>query len=131
MTLDKSALNKSALAGPIIGLVGSLGTLVCCVLPAIFVTLGAGASLAGLLSVFPQLIFLSEHKGWVFGLSAAAIALAGIMRYRQRNAPCPADPEQAAACDRLRKISVYMLAGAAVIWMTGFFFAFIAPRIFF
>ena len=124
-------LKKSFLTGPLIGLVGSLGTLVCCVLPAVFVTLGAGASLAGLLSAFPQLIFLSEHKGWVFGLSGAVILLAGVMRYRQRNAPCPADPAQALACTKLRRISVYLLVASGVTWATGFFFAFIAPRVFF
>jgi len=39
----------------------SVGTLVCCVLPAILVTIGAGAALAGLVTLLPQLIWLSEQ----------------------------------------------------------------------
>ena len=43
-------------------LLASTATLVCCVLPAVLVSLGAGAVLAGLVSSFPQLVWLSEHK---------------------------------------------------------------------
>jgi hypothetical protein len=38
------------------------GTLVCCVLPAVMVALGAGAALAGLVTSVPQLVWLSAHK---------------------------------------------------------------------
>ena len=50
-------------------LAASAGTLVCCVLPAVMVALGAGASLAGLVTTFPQLIWLSERKALVFGVA--------------------------------------------------------------
>ena len=120
---------KKFLAAPALGLFTSLGTLICCVLPAIFVTLGAGATLASVLTAVPQLIWLSEHKAWVFGLSGLCIALAGIVRYQQRNAPCPADPEQARLCQNMRTLSLWMLAGSGVIWAIGFSFAFILPRL--
>src|SRR6187200_1056050 len=38
-------------------LLASSGTLVCCVLPALMVALGAGAALAGLVTAVPQLIW--------------------------------------------------------------------------
>ena len=47
-------------------LLASSATLVCCVLPAVFVALGAGAALVGLVSAIPQLVWLSEHKLLVF-----------------------------------------------------------------
>ena len=109
----------------------SAGTLVCCALPALFVTLGAGAALAGLVSTAPWLIALSKYKAWTFGLSGAMILFAGFMRWKARNAPCPIDAEQAAACSRLRKISGIIYWISVAIWAVGFFFAFIAVRIFF
>ena len=48
-------------------LLASGATLVCCVLPALLVSIGARATLVGLVSAFPQLVWLSERKIWVFG----------------------------------------------------------------
>lgn len=109
----------------------SAGTLVCCALPALFVTLGAGAALAGLVSTAPWLVALSKYKVWTFGISGLMILFAGIMRLRARNAPCPIDPCQAAACGRLRRISGWVYWTSVLVWATGFFFAFVAVYIFY
>ena len=61
----------------VFALFGSLGTLVCCALPALFVTLGFGATFASLIGTFPQLTWLSAHKGWVFGGAAFCLAAIG------------------------------------------------------
>lgn len=114
---------------PTLSLFTSVGTLVCCALPALFVTLGAGATLAGLVSTAPWLVALSKYKALTFGLSGVIILLAGIMRWRAKNAPCPIDPEQARACTRLRKASGWMYWGSVTVWITGFFFAFIAVHV--
>lgn len=58
-------------------LFASSATLICCVLPAALVALGAGAALAGLVAAVPQLIWLSEHKSGVFGVAAALLAISG------------------------------------------------------
>lgn len=116
---------------PTLSLFTSVGTLVCCALPALFVTLGAGAALAGLVSVAPWLVALSMYKAWTFGISGGLILLAGFMRWRARNVPCPIDPEQAKACTRLRKISAWMYWGSITLWCVGFFFAFIAVHVFY
>jgi len=116
---------------PFLSLFTSLGTLVCCALPALFVTLGAGAALAGLVSNVPWLIALSEHKVWVFGIASVLLLGTGILRYINRNAPCPIDPVAAKACTRLRNISKYMYWFSVVAYILGFFFAFIAVRIFY
>lgn len=116
---------------PTLSLFTSVGTLVCCALPALFVTLGAGAALAGLVSAAPWLVALSKYKAWTFGISGVMILLAGLMRWQARNAPCPIDPVQARACMRLRRVSFWMYWGSALIWCIGFFFAFIAVKIFY
>lgn len=112
-------------------LLTSAGTLVCCALPALFVTLGAGAALAGLVTAVPQLVWLSQYKVWVFAAAGVMLLLAGVMQWRGRNAPCPADPQKAAACQRLRRVSLFLYGISVVIYLTGVFFAFIAVRIFF
>jgi hypothetical protein len=112
-----------------LSLMTSLSTLVCCALPAALVAIGAGAALAGLVSAVPQLVFLSEHKAVVFGISGTLLAASALMRYVNRNAPCPVDPAQAAACMRLRRVGGITLYGSFAVYVVGFFFAFVAARV--
>jgi hypothetical protein len=105
----------------------SFGTLICCALPALFVSIGAGAVLAGIVSNVPQLIWLSEHKIGLFIFAGAMLAVSGGLRYRSRNAPCPIDPVKADSCERLRKTSGIIYIISLVIYAIGFLFAFIAP----
>lgn len=116
---------------PFFSLFTSLGTLVCCALPSLFVTLGAGAALAGLISNIPWLIALSAHKKWVFGIAGTLLVVTGVLRFLNRNAPCPADKALAHACMRLRKTSALLFWFSVTIYVTGFFFAFIAVKIFY
>ena len=116
---------------PALSLFTSAGTLVCCALPALLVTLGAGATLAGLVGSAPWLIALSKYKIWTFGISGAMILIAGAALWRSRNASCPIDPAQAMACGKLRKTSVWIYRLSVLLWCVGFFFAFIAVRVFY
>lgn len=118
--------------GPTLALFTSAGTLLCCALPALLVTLGMGAAMAGLVTAVPQLVWLSEHKAWVFALSGAAILLSALMQRRAaRRLPCPADPAEAAACARLRRLSAAALWLGAAVWTVGFFFAYLAAPLLF
>ena len=108
-------------------LLASGGTLVCCVLPAVMVALGAGAALAGLVTAAPQLVWLSEHKAGVFGLAFAMLALSGVLLWRARRLPCPADPALARACVRLRRASVVLWWVALACTTLGAAFAFVLP----
>jgi len=56
----------------------SAATLVCCVLPAVLAALGAGATLAGLVSAVPQLMWLSAGKALVFGTATALPITSGL-----------------------------------------------------
>jgi hypothetical protein len=105
-------------------LLASSATLVCCVLPAVLVSLGAGAALIGLISVFPQLVWLSEHKGWVFGIAGLLLVGSGVLLWHARRLPCPADPAAARSCNRLRRVSHVLYAVAAGSYVLGAIFAF-------
>jgi hypothetical protein len=109
-------------------LLASSATLVCCVLPAVLVSLGAGAALVGLIAVFPQLVWLSEHKGVVFGLAGLLLIVAGVMLWWTRRLPCPSDPSAARQCLRLRAVSRWLLGAAAAMYAIAVLFAFMLPR---
>ena len=108
-------------------LVAASGTLVCCAIPALLVALGAGAALSSLISVFPQLVWLSENKGLVFGVATAAMVLAGIVQWKNRNAPCPTDPHLRDACLRTRKFSARIFMTSVACLALGAWFAFVQP----
>lgn len=110
-------------------LIASSGTLICCVLPAVMVALGAGAALAGLVTAVPQLVWLSEHKSAVFGMAFAMLALSGVLLWRARALPCPADPALAHTCARLRRVSVALWSFALLSTIAGSAFAFVLPRL--
>jgi len=110
-----------------LALLASSGTLVCCVLPAVMVALGAGAALAGLVTAVPQLVWLSEHKALVFGIAAALLVVAGVVLWRARRLPCPVEAEQARACMRLRRWSAVLYATALFAFALGATFAFVLP----
>lgn len=119
-------MNRRAYLAPTLSLFASTSTLLCCALPALLVTIGAGAVMAGLASNVPGYIWLTERKIGLFIASGLMLALAAIMRWRSRNAPCPIDPDQARACQRIRRVSGIMLYGSMIIFLTGGFFAFFA-----
>ncbi len=105
-------------------LFSSLSTLVCCALPALLISLGLGAVLAGLVSHVPALIWVSEHKTVVFGLAGALLLFNGVWLWLSRNAPCPIEPKLRAACLTGRRISkaIYFVSLAA--FGIGAFFAY-------
>lgn len=106
-------------------LLASTATLVCCVLPAVLVSLGAGATLVGLLSSFPQLVWLSAHKAGVFAVAGIVLAASGVMIWRARSLPCPVDPVAARSCMRLRKMSAVLFGVSLVSVAVGAWFAFV------
>ena len=110
-------------------IVTSISTLVCCALPAALVSIGAGAALVGFVTTVPQLVWLSEHKIPLFVFAGLMLVLSGVSTYRRRHAPCPADFAQANSCMRLRRWSTRVFYVAIAMFVSGFVFAFLLPRI--
>jgi uncharacterized iron-regulated membrane protein len=107
-------------------LFSSFGTLFCCALPALLVSIGAGAVMASLVSAVPQVVWISEHKIPLFIFAGLMLFLSGISTYWNRRAPCPADPNQARSCRRVRRVSLAVFLVSMAIYATGFYFAFLA-----
>ena len=111
-------------------LFASSSTLICCALPAVFVLLGAGASFASLLSVFPFLIILSQYKLAITAAAFAMIVLAGYVNYKTYYMPCPIDPEAGRACMQTRRNSRFLYYVSVDIFCFATIFTYIIPRLF-
>lgn len=107
----------------------SISTLLCCALPALLVSLGLGAVMAGLASNVPGLIFISENKLPVFLFAGLMLFANGVWIWRGRNAPCPTDPDLRDACISGRKISKIIYFVSLGVFSVGSFFAYVAPRL--
>ncbi len=124
----RAELRQSALSAWL-SLLASSGTLVCCALPALLVMLGAGAALSGLVAAVPQIVWLSEHKGWIFGIASVLMLAGGVLQWRNRTALCPLDPQLRAACLRTRRWSLVVYAVSLVLLAIGAAFAFVLPAL--
>ncbi|MBY0371953.1 hypothetical protein K2X33_14805 [bacterium] len=110
-------------------LLGSLTTIFCCFLPALFAVLGFGAVFAGLVGSFPQMIWLSEHKLLVFLGAGAMLGIAGYFQLRAGRTACPIDPKLAEGCSTAKNWSKRIYFAALALYALGFTFAFILPKI--
>jgi len=107
----------------------SVGTLICCALPALLVLFGLGATVASLLSAAPWLVTLSRHKPWVFAASGTLIVLnmayvyALAPRFRMADSTCP--PDRSTACEMADRVTQFVLWTSLTIYVVGFFAAYI------
>ena len=112
-----------------ISLFASSSTLICCALPALFVVLGAGASFASLITVFPFLITLSQYKLYITVFALIMLVLAGYVNYKTYYMPCPADPELGKHCMKTRKKSRYIYYFSLILFIFATIFTYIIPRL--
>ena len=127
MSQDGLNETKTSYIGSLISLFASSSTLICCAIPALLVSLGAGGTLASLVAVFPKIVWISEHKEAIFLLSASLMFIGGLLQWRNRSAPCPIDPKQRDACLKTRKISQRIYLVSLGLLIIGGWFAFIQP----
>lgn len=119
---------RESLGAAVAALLASSTTLVCCVLPAVMVSLGAGAAVVGLITTFPQLIWLSEHKAAVFSVAAGLLVLSGVLLAWSRRLPCPVDSDLGRKCMRLRRIGARLYFISVGLLILSILVAFLLPR---
>lgn len=106
-------------------LFSTTGTLICCALPILLVTLGLGAAFAALTQALPFLVTLALHKHWVFAASGLMLALSAWLLYR-RGRVCPSDPELGRLCERTQRWNRRVFIISVMIWCIGAFTAYLA-----
>jgi len=127
MSADGITESRGSLWSSLASLFASSSTLVCCAIPALLVALGAGAALSSLVSIFPQVVWLSEHKEQLFGFAGLMMIGSGALQWHNRSAPCPTDPALRNACLKTRKTASTLYAVSVVLYLIGGWFAFVQP----
>lgn len=127
MSTDGITESRGGLWSSLASLFASSSTLLCCAIPALLVALGAGAALSSLVSIFPQVVWLSEHKEALFGFAGLMMIGSGALQWRNRSAPCPIDPALRDACLKTRKTASIVYAASVVLYLIGGWFAFVQP----
>ena len=122
--LEHSARLREGIANAVT-LFTTTGTLVCCAIPIVLVTLGLGSVVIGLTNTAPWIISLTKHKIWVFAGSSLLLATSAWMLYRPGRT-CPADPELAKHCVMVDKWNRRVYWTSVVLWATGFSAAYLA-----
>ncbi|MBK6386298.1 MAG: hypothetical protein IPF71_05520 [Rhodoferax sp.] len=127
MSADGLMESRGSFWSSVASLFATSSTLVCCAIPAVLVALGAGAALSSLVAVFPQVVWLSEHKEGLFTFAGVMMAASGVLQWRNRTAPCPTDPALRDACLRTRKVSRVVFGVSVAFYLVGGWFAFVQP----
>ena len=111
----------------IITLIASFSTLICCALPAVLVGLGAGATLASMVNVFPELIIISEYKVQISIITLIILLVAGVFIKKSDSLPCPTDPRLRDVRLKTRKRSKLIYLISVLIFISASVFTYIVP----
>ena len=103
----------------------STATLLCCALPFLLVSIGAGAVLAGLVSNVPQIVWVSENKNLVFIIAGVLLLLSWAMNIYSENTSCTIDKKQ--ACSDSKNLSNVIFKISVFTYCVGLFFGYIFP----
>lgn len=105
----------------------SVSTLLCCALPSLLVAFGMGAIVAGLVSDFPALIWLSKYKEWTFLSAGILISFNFWLFYgRKDNQVCEIDEYgNETPCDTAARWSKVILWISLSLYLLGLFSAYL------
>ncbi len=112
-----------------ISLFASSSTLICCALPSVFIFIGAGATFASIISIFPFLIVISKYKVSITLVSLLILVFAGYINYRTYYLPCPADPELGRICLQTRKRSRSIYYFSVILFTFATIFTYLIPNL--
>lgn len=101
----------------IIVLSSSFSTLICCVLPALFVSLGLGSTLVSIIDFFPIIPWLSQYKWTIFIIAGLLLIF---NHFNLKKQMCSIEnPED---CLRIYKVNKIINNIAIIIYITSLLF---------
>lgn len=103
----------------------SLGTLICCAIPILLVSLGFGAVIAALFSNLPFLVTLAKSKSWLFLITAGILVISIWLLYRPEQS-CPTDPAHAKLCQKTKRFNKKLVWISVILWIIGFTASYLA-----
>jgi len=95
----------------------------------LFVSLGAGATLASIVNVFPELIIISQYKIYISAFALLFLIVAGILIKNASVQPCPTDPNLRDICIKTRKKSKRIYIISVFIFAFASIFTYIVPKL--
>ena len=101
----------------------STGTLLCCALPASLAAIAGGSAVVGLMSTFPWLAPLSQHKGWIFLVAGVLIGFNALLSFRPKGAVACAITG-GKGCEVAGSFSRVMLWTSIVVYSVGVFMSY-------
>ncbi len=101
----------------------STGTLLCCALPASLAAIAGGSAVVGLMSTFPWLAPLSQHKGWIFLVAGVLIGFNALLSFRPKGAVACAITG-GKGCEVAGRFSRVMLWTSIVVYAIGVFMSY-------
>ncbi len=101
----------------------STGTLLCCALPASLAAIAGGSAVVGLMSTFPWLAPLSQHKGWIFLVAGVMIGFNALLSFRPKGAVACAITG-GKGCEVAGRFSRIMLWISIVVYSVGVFMSY-------
>ena len=110
-----------------LSLFGSFGTLFCCALPVLFVSLGLGAVFASITSAVPQIYFITEHKLYLFLLTGGLLASSYFLLKHQKIMECPVEETKHSACQTGKSWSQKIFWISVALYSLGLLFTYILP----
>ena len=129
MSADGVANRAAACGASVLSLFASSSTLVCCALPALLVALGAGAALSSLVSVFPQVVWLSEHKEGAVRIRRSGDGGQWRAAVAQPQRAVPHRPGAAASLPANAQSLRRVYGVSVVVYLIGGWFAFVLPSL--
>ena len=112
-----------------LSLFASSATLICCAIPALLIIFGFGATVASIVSVVPQLIWLSERKVYIFGTALILLVISIWASRTTRENVCKGGERQIQACQMTRRVSKTLLFVSGMLLCMGTMFTFILPKL--
>jgi mercuric ion transport protein len=120
---EPSTNNWQQSASSVLALFTSAGTLICCALPVLVVTIAGGSALVSLISTFPWLVTISQYSGWIFLGAGILIAFSGLLILRPKGkVACSITGGK--GCEVAGRIQKIMFWIAVVIYGVGLFAAY-------
>ncbi|MBL4616127.1 MAG: hypothetical protein JKY46_00385 [Robiginitomaculum sp.] len=106
-------------------LLTSSTTLICCALPIVLVSIGAGALSAALFANLPFLVVMAKYKLWMFLASGSILMFSAWLLYRPGRS-CPSDVILAAECQNVVSWNRKVVLASSLIWLIGFSASYLA-----
>ena len=104
-------------------LIANGGVMLCCVLPAILVSLGLGSTLVTFLDNYPIFIEITKHKAYIFIGVFILLVINGVLIYRSQNQVCEID-EISKECDEVKSASKGIYIFSVIVYFISLYLSY-------